>query len=316
MARKKIKNFKIEQEELKSQTIGIFESRRKSSISIFIILTLFIGVVIFLPQISNVINAYLNPETPEVTPGHVQKPITPPTDDDTPEEEFYDLSTNPSITQETLTFDNFILDLENNTLSFKLTNSSNSSLALADLNYYLELYNSEHTLLERVKVFTTEGITSNSVLTLTKNISSETSSSLTTLMVVKKDTEYYPNVNLNNNQEGAGALVCTKDYEKVTYKFQDNKLQELTSEINYPQTTLNDFSAFNNYRTLSSEYNNTTGVVSLFSGTETSEYLNVTTNVNLAEAKRTYIFNADTFSKDTEPKVVLFEMEAQGFKCN
>ena len=34
------------------------------------------------------------------------------------------------------------------------------------------------------------------------------------------------------------------------------------------------------------------------------------------EASRTYIFNADTFKLDTDPKVVSFEMEASGFNCN
>ena len=43
---------------------------------------------------------------------------------------------------------------------------------------------------------------------------------------------------------------------------------------------------------------------------------NITTIVNLEEASRTYIFNADSFKLDTEPKVVSFEMEAQGFSCN
>ena len=39
------------------------------------------------------------------------------------------------------------------------------------------------------------------------------------------------------------------------------------------------------------------------------------TNVDLNEAERTYIFDADTFSLETDAKVVSFEMEAQGFTC-
>ena len=59
MAKKRYKNIKIEQEELKPIAIGEFESRRKTSIGIFIILTIFVLVVIFLPQISSIINEYL-----------------------------------------------------------------------------------------------------------------------------------------------------------------------------------------------------------------------------------------------------------------
>ena len=59
MAKKKYKNVKVEQEELKPIAIGAFESRKKTSVGIFIILTIFVLVVIFLPQITEKINEYL-----------------------------------------------------------------------------------------------------------------------------------------------------------------------------------------------------------------------------------------------------------------
>ena len=75
MAKKKYKSFKIEQEELKPMTIGAFESRKRTSIGIFIILTIFVIVVIFLPEISDVVNEYLNPTpTTPVTPNTPQTP--------------------------------------------------------------------------------------------------------------------------------------------------------------------------------------------------------------------------------------------------
>ena len=76
MAKKKYKNVKIEQEELKPIAIGAFESRKKTSLGIFVILTLFVLAVIFLPQISEFIDEYLNP-TPST-------PVTP--NNPTPEE--------------------------------------------------------------------------------------------------------------------------------------------------------------------------------------------------------------------------------------
>ena len=56
MAKKKYKNFKVEGEELKPITIGAFESRKRTSMGIFIILTIFVLVVIFLPEISEKVN--------------------------------------------------------------------------------------------------------------------------------------------------------------------------------------------------------------------------------------------------------------------
>ena len=88
MARKKkrYKNIKLEQNELTPTAIGMFENRRKSSIGTVIILGIFILAVIFLPDISEYVNKYLNktigtPTNP-VNPGNKPNKPTPPDNDD------------------------------------------------------------------------------------------------------------------------------------------------------------------------------------------------------------------------------------------
>lgn len=317
MAKKRIKNIKLEQEELKSTTIGVFENRKKSSIGIFFIMSIFVLAVVFLPQISEYIEAYLHPSTPPtVNPGTAPKDPNKPSVDDEPDyaDTFYTLAEDLKIERNDITVDTIILNNEESTLSFKVTNNSNSALIIGDLNYFMELYNDNQTLLARIKLTGDTSVMNKYSQTLTKNINSNTLSSAKSIVLVKKNSSDYPAVDINTTEDGTGILVCTKEHEKVTYKFSNGSLKEVTSEISYLKTDEGYAETYENNKKLSNTYNGKTGVVSTFFEYPDVGY-NITTNVNLKESGKLYIFNADSFLEDTEPKVVSFEMEAQGFSC-
>ena len=325
MAKKKYKNIKLEQDELKPIAIGAFESRKKTSIGIFIILTLFTLVVIFLPQISEIVNEYLNPttQTPNnpnnPTPDNPDEPINP---EPNVNETFYDYVANLSIEREDITVSAINIDSTNSTITYSITNNTNSYQDLEELNYYIEIYNSERTLLERVKLAspsisddtTSMVIAGGATQSFTRRVASTSAITEGYIVLVQKTTDDYPEVTLTSNTEGTATLVCTNDHESVTYSFENNELKQVTSIVEYLATDVNYNSIYNSYQTLSNNYNRTTGITSnLFMN---ANGFNITTIVNLEEASRTYIFNADSFKLDTEPKVVSFEMEAQGFSCN
>ena len=114
--KKNTKNFKIEQNELTPVTIGFFESRRKNNLGIFIILTLFVGIVIFLPQISNYINAYLDARKGTTNPGYrPNSPIVIPPDDGEADKTYYTYNTSLVIQDDNISLSNFYLNLENKT---------------------------------------------------------------------------------------------------------------------------------------------------------------------------------------------------------
>ena len=123
MAKKKYKNFKIEQEELKPIAIGAFESRKKTSFGIFVILTLFVLVIIFLPQISEMVDEYLNP-TPEnpITPNDPtpDEPDEPEDPDGNVDETFYPYTAGLSIEREEITVSGINIDAVNNTISYNI----------------------------------------------------------------------------------------------------------------------------------------------------------------------------------------------------
>ena len=314
MARKnkRYKNIKLEQNELTPTAIGIFESRRKSSIGTVLILGIFILAVIFLPDISEYVNKYIN-QTPGTTPKPTtpnNKPNTPPKDNDDNFTAFVD---NLKITNDDITISNFVIDEVNLTISYDVTNNLNNSENIEALNYYLEIYNTEQTLIERVKLANEITLSNAAFTTFKRNITTESATTIGFIAIIKKTINDYPLVELTNNEGGIGSMVCSNAHEKVTYKFNEEKLKEVTHEASYLKTETNYQALYEANKLKANNYNSKLGIASTFFEHENG--YNITTIVNLNEIDRTYIFNADSFKIDTEPKVVKFEMEAQGFKC-
>lgn len=310
--KKKYKNIKIEQNELQPVAIGMFESRKKSSIGTFLILAIFILTIFFLPQISTVINDYLNP-----APVNPDKPSTPDNKDNTnvdddKEEEFYAYADNLKITKDDVMVDTISVDKENNTLSYTVTNNGNSK-NMEELNYYIELYDSDKTLLERVKLASNLSLASGSFKNLTKPIKATTAASLGYIVLIKKTVSEYPDVSATLGEDGSEVLVCSTEHEKVTYKFVGNKLKSLTSIATYQMTDSDYEIKKEELQGLMNTYNTKVGIVSTKFDYDSG--YSITTTVNLSEASRIYIFNADSFQLDTTPTVVKFEMEAQAFTC-
>ena len=317
MAKKKYKNFKVEQDELKPMAIGAFESRKKTSIGTFIILTIFVLVVIFLPQLSEIVNEYLNPPVnPPVNPVTPEEPVTPddPDDDNNEDETFYEYTSDLRIEREELVVSNINIDATTATLSYSVTNNTTSYQDMEELNYYIEIYNADRTLLERVKLVSPGLLAGGAFENYTRVIDATTASTAGYLVLVQKTTDDYPEVTLETNAAGNASLVCSNNHETVTYEFNNNALRSVTSVIEYLTTDANYTEMYTNYQTLAETYNTTAGITSTFINSTLG--FNITTIVDLEDASRTFIFNADTFELDTEPKVVSFEMEALGFDCD
>ena len=309
---KKIKNMKLEQNDLTPTTIGVFENRKRSSVGAIILIIIFVAFVWFLPQISEYINAYLNPTT--VTPATPKNPTTPKNPEEVEKPELVPYSDSIKLTNSDLTVDQIVISSEDLTIKYAITNNGTNT-DIESLNYYLELYNKEQTFIERIKLATLLTMPTGAFRNVVKTIKEESANSIGYLMLVKKNYVEYPEVSLQNAIDGTGTMVCTRgETEKVTYKFNDNKLVEVVSEVSQVNTIDNYDSLYQEQANLSNTYNNKEGITSTIFSYDTGYH--VTTTVNLNDADRTIIYNADTFKLNTEPKVVHFEMSAQGFSCN
>ncbi|MBE6154627.1 MAG: hypothetical protein E7163_03550 [Firmicutes bacterium] len=313
MAKKQIENFKIDEEELKPVTIGTFESRKKTSIGIFFILSLFVIFIFFLPEISSLINKYLNPISSNIPNPNRPGNIINPSDNNNPslEERFVPYAENLKINNEDISLTNIRVDVNNSELIYTITNNR-KKMDIDELNYYIEIYNNEKTLIERVKLVSNLVLENGAYREITKNITIEAANSIGYIILVKKSTVEYPEVSMQI-EDDIGSIVCTKDHEKVTYRFNDYQLTEVISEISYKIEDKDYENILKEQKKLVNSYNNKEGIISTLVEYETG--YNIITNVDLKNISDTYIFNADTFKLNTIPKVVSFEMEAQGFDC-
>lgn len=306
----KKKQIVISEEELVPTTLAVVQDKKKANVFgmiwIFIIFIIFIAGVIYLPEISAYINSYLNPD--------VVVPNTPSKDnkkeDDTKDEtsvKEYKIANDLEITEESFKISNF--NIENNTIKFKITNLTSEVLDLKDEHYFVNLYSDNKKLLQRI--YLQDIISPSSEADATYDLSD---SSASIISLVKISEEEYPSHIVTVPEEGVATLTCTKNYEKVEYLLNSNKVYvtNLLYEVNTTDANFNNL--YNNYQALQTTYNNIEGVSSNI--TLENGLLNFKTIINLSSVKSDTLNLKSVYPFGTDAKVIYFEMTASGYTCS
>lgn len=306
----KKKQIVISEEELVPTTLAVVQDKKKANVFgmiwIFIIFIIFIAGVIYLPEISAYINSYLNPD--------VVVPNTPSKDnkkeDDTKDEtsvKEYKIANDLEITEESFKISNF--NIENNTIKFKITNLTSEVLELKDAHYFVNLYSDNKKLLQRIYL---QNILSPSSETDAAYDLSDSSAKVISL--VKISEEEYPSHIVTVPEEGVATLTCTKNYEKVEYLLNNNKVYvaNLIYEVNTTDVNFNNL--YNNYQALQTTYNNIEGVSSNI--TLENGLLSFKTIINLSSVKSDALNLKTIYPFGTDAKVIYFEMTASGYTCS
>lgn len=306
----KKKQIVISEEELVPTTLAVVQDKKKANVFgmiwIFIIFIIFIAGVIYLPEISAYINSYLNPD--------VVVPNTPSKDnkkeDDTKDEtsvKEYKIANDLEITEESFKISNF--NIENNTIKFKITNLTSEVLELKDAHYFVNLYSDNKKLLQRI--YLQDIISPSSEADATYDLSD---SSAKVISLVKISEEEYPSHIVTVPEEGVATLTCTKNYEKVEYLLNNNKVYvtNLLYEVNTTDANFNNL--YNNYQALQTTYNNIEGVSSNI--TLENGLLSFKTIINLSSVKSDTLNLKTIYPFGTDAKVIYFEMTASGYTCS
>lgn len=306
----KKKQIVISEEELVPTTLAVVQDKKKANVFgmiwIFIIFIIFIAGVIYLPEISAYINSYLNPD--------VVVPNTPSKDnkkeDDTKDEtsvKEYKIANDLEITEESFKISNF--NIENNTIKFKITNLTSEVLELKDAHYFVNLYSDNKKLLQRI--YLQDIISPSSEADATYDLSD---SSASIISLVKISEEEYPSHIVTVPEEGIATLTCTKNYEKVEYLLNNNKVYvtNLLYEVNTTDANFNNL--YNNYQALQTTYNNIEGVSSNI--TLENGLLSFKTIINLSSVKSDTLNLKTIYPFGTDAKVIYFEMTASGYTCS
>lgn len=306
----KKKQIVISEEELVPTTLAVVQDKKKANVFgmiwIFIIFIIFIAGVIYLPEISAYINSYLNPDVvvPN-TPSNGNKKDDD-TQDDTSVKE-YTITNELEITEESFKISSF--NIENNTIKFKITNLTSEVLELKDEHYFVNLYSDNKKLLQRI--YLQDIISPSSETDATYDLSD---SSASIISLVKISEEEYPSHIVTVPEEGVATLTCTKNYEKVEYLLNNNKVYvtNLLYEVNTTDANFNNL--YNNYQALQTTYNNIEGVSSNI--TLENGLLSFKTIINLSSVKSDTLNLKTIYPFGTDAKVIYFEMTASGYTCS
>lgn len=308
MAKKK--QIVINDEELTPTTLAIVEDKKKASIFgifwLFVIFAIFIVGVIYLPEISQYINNYLNPDV--VTPDNPNKSDNNTTENDNKTTiKEYVINENPEIVLEKFKISN--IAIEENNISFDIANTSNEILEFTNYNYFINLYDQSKKLLQRI-MLKDEVVSPNEKLKVTFSLTDSNVYSLTILNISKDN---YPAFVATADENNMATLTCTKNYEKVDYLLNNNKVYAINVLYEVGVDDANFNTLYGTYQAMQATYNSIEGVSSSLE--IINNVLSFRTIINLNTIGDEKISLKTFYPKDTDAKVMNFELTSMGYTC-
>ena len=315
MSRKKkeVAPIVLSYQELMPSVIGRIDSKEKSN---WVVIVLFIVLIIFIIALPS-ITTYISGEK-QITFGPNQNENKKPIDN-TPVHEtiYYDYSNTLEIPVEGLNFKQF--DIVRKTFSFTIENKNEVKNYLVNHVLYMELYDNNQTLLQRVKL-PNENLSKGSSLDYQFELTVPTAQ-IAKIVIEEKKVSDYPAIQLKKESDGTYLLVCSKDVETLTYQFDtEGKLYYIMDIVNYPSSYENYQMKLMDYRQISSKYNGIEGVTSNIS--EVGSGFTSTTTITLEKIDfenrsiKNTLNNPAYYGKGTEGKVVYFELSAMNYQCS
>lgn len=310
MARKNIIVVDYDKE-LTPVTLAIKEDKRKASIFgivwIVLIFGIFILGVIYLPDIASFVNNYFNPDV--VTPSGGNNNKNNDSDDVNNDDEKikeYVISDNLEIT-----FDNFKINnivVESNKISFDIVNTSNEILDLSEYNYFVNMYSESKKLLKRVMLGDVIVSVGN-----TYTVSYDVDENVYMLSIYNLSKEDYPAYVVETDESNMGTLTCTKEYEKIDYLVNNNKVYaiNLLNEVSNSDANFNTLYA--TYQAMKNTYDSIEGISSSLD--IINNVLTFRSIINLNVVLDGSINLKSYYPKDTDAKVIYFEMTSMGYTC-
>lgn len=297
--------------ELTPVTLAVKEDKKKASIFgivwIVLIFGIFILGVIYLPDIASFVNNYFNPDV--VTPSGGNNNKNNGSDDTNNDDEKikeYVISDNLEITFDSFKINN--IKKENNKISMDIVNTSNEILDLSKYNYFINMYSESKTLLKRVMlgdVIVSVGST--------YTVSYDVDDNVYMLSIYNLSKKDYPAYVVTSDESNMGTLTCTKEYEKIDYLTNNNKVYAINilNEVSSSDTNFNTLYA--TYQAMKNTYDNVEGISSSLD--VINNVLTFRSIINLNVVLDGSINLKSYYPKDTDAKVIYFEMTSMGYTC-
>lgn len=297
--------------ELTPVTLAVKEDKKKASIFgivwIVLIFGIFILGVIYLPDIASFVNNYFNPDV--VTPSGGNNNKNNGNDDVNSDDEKikeYVISDNLEMTFDSFKINN--IKKENNKISMDIVNTSNEILDLSKDNYFINMYSEGKKLLKRVMLGDVIVSVGN-----TYTVSYDVDDNVYMLSIYNLSKKDYPAYVVTPDESNMGTLTCTKEYEKIDYLTNNNKVYaiNLLNEVSSSDTNFNTLYA--TYQAMKNTYDNVEGISSSLD--VINNVLTFRSIINLNVVLDGSINLKSYYPKDTDAKVIYFEMTSMGYTC-
>lgn len=318
MAKKKKEEIVLNKTELVPTTIGVLDKRENGPIVAIVLIILFVVCIFLLPYFNEWLNGV---DTVVETPTDTPSPSIDdePNEDPAPETQYYPISSDLSIDIDGYSFSSFVIQNNNQTLSYTITNTSGEANYFETHNYFMELYSGENELLQRIKLSRDDIVGSS---TFTVDISSAIANGTVTQVAIKEIlVEDYPSVSLSTNTAGVSYLTCTKDSQTLTYYFTEQNDTYALNEIRERTTFLNTAADYNatleSYTTLVASLNSVTGITSSLLPTTTGFTYELTLQLGsvTSTTMNRYFTDSVYYAANTEAKEIAFELESDNYTC-
>ena len=295
--RKKLKNIKINDQELTPTVIGYLNEKKASSLFLIVVFGILLAFLYYLPDINKYVeqkrgNDYSN-NVPYIPNNNEEKYEQ----NDTGKE--FDFSSKTIIVMNEISFSEF--NIENDTLSFIAKNNSNKILDIGQYGYYIYLKDSDGNVSDAIKI--------DDIVVLEEGekdlVFSVESISASKIFIDVFKEEYINEVTLVDN-----TLNCTLEDETYIYNFENDILKNET--YIYEKFDASD-SLIYKYQKRKEKYEVYEGIEIDIDDTN-GLYYEVNVDINVADT--TKLNDENIFDNTYKPKVIKFKMEENGYSCS
>lgn len=305
---KRRKKVVITDQELTPIVLATIESKKTGVglIGIILLFAIFGSFTYYLPTISKYVESYLHPELKSNLAENEGE------ENNNEEEEVKKYLYTKTLSIDVDEFLLYKFTIDNDTLNFFLKNKKETTLNIDEFNYFLEIYDEKDNLLQQIKFEDIPPLSVNEETQVSYKLKN-TNLNYFKFLEIKKES--YPSYEAPLNEEKNGILTCTKDNEEIKYIFKNNKLNLVNLNLKLDMTTPDFFNQYETYQKIAETYNKMEGITAEFLSLEEGTML-FNTEIDLGKNNGTSLsLSKSVYAKDTDAKVIYFEMPLKNYIC-
>ncbi len=306
-------NEYVNPQSMEAEVIGELRKEKIGKpILVFEIFGLLVLVLIALPIVTTMLDNE-NSMLHKLFFGNVQSPIV----EEPKKQEFLDgkvlqpLNANSTIKYENLVMKNFRLE---NGLIKCIIYSYNDILNLDEEPLYLEIYSTSNNLLAAVKLIGSYDYQETEVELTSYNLNFNENYTYSG-KIVEMGSNDYPAVTIASDESGIGSFTCSKDNQKIEYRFQNGYLIGIIDTVKVAYSAQN----AQEYLNLKRDYDNKKAIIGDNARVEEgSEGFTFSAQFDLTLPQFSYpekLIDYNYYNLDTDARLVHYAQIGKGYDC-